>query len=610
MPVMLPSETDDIGQFNRLSASQVNSYNNCSRMWWFEKKIGLKIPDIPALHRGKAVERAFCMVLRENPALIMSNAPTSLLDSVPLSDTGVPDREQRTGWPAQYLLPLKQEDQPRTIDDLRDWAIERLELHLNRAIEEEKISWKKNPRKSGVWEDGVDFETCMQMCVQSLEWHLQEVSRCLEEKPGDVIQSWRDGNRDYWPSPDGYPYQFYSNNPLAGDGELTVSEAWAIARPWFVDPSAEDFAMNAVIPEHFFMGEYDLVYRWDGKIKIVDLKASTGNNFRSEDYVNQMQMYAMLWWATHDKNQIPDELEIWYVGAGKRKQIPVPEIEILESMYLDLQKMWAQIKGAEITIADCPPNPKPLRKFLKGGVDDGEDTMSRCNVCEWSMLCPNGGSDDEYPETGAIQIPGKSNALKVEDIGDLNPRISVVAEVFNYIENDSKPPFIRVKQGSHFANLQFNDNIWKKLSAQLTEKVEKGSTLLMDGVCPSANWKGEVSLKFDPHSNLEIVDKSEPQRDSITSGSPRVDVSGRIAYFTEKSGVNSRGEWKRKGVVILNDKGKIQIEGWDNQFPASLEVASPGDEVIVTNLALETWAVLLKGNLTKFSDAFITRRWN
>ena len=119
-------------------------------MWWFEKKIGLKIPDIPALHRGKAVERAFSMVLRENPALIMSNAPTNILDSVPLSDTGVPDREQRNGWPAQYLLPLKQEEQPTTIEDLKDWAIERLELHLKRAIEEEKTSWEKNPRKSGV----------------------------------------------------------------------------------------------------------------------------------------------------------------------------------------------------------------------------------------------------------------------------------------------------------------------------------------------------------------------------------------------------------------------------------------------------------------------------
>ena len=59
------------------------------------------------------------------------------------------------------------------------------------------------------------------------------------------------------------------------------------------------------------------------------------------------------------------------------------------------------------------------------------------------------------------------NALHVEDIGDLNPRISVVAEVFNYIENDSKPPFIRVKQGSHFANLQFNDNIWKKITTTI-----------------------------------------------------------------------------------------------------------------------------------------------
>ena len=124
------------------------------------------------------------------------------------------------------------------------------------------------------------------------------------------------------------------------------------------------------------------------------------------------------------------------------------------------------------------------------------------------------------PKLKDYQIPGKSNALNVEDIGDLNPRISVVAEVFNYIENDSKPPFIRVKQGSHFANLQFNDNIWKNISSKLATKIQKGSILLVDGVCPSANWKGEVSLKFDPHSNLEIVDKSEPQRDSITSGSP------------------------------------------------------------------------------------------
>ena len=34
----------------------------------------------------------------------MSNAPTNILDSVPLSDTGVPDREQRK-WLASTVSP-------------------------------------------------------------------------------------------------------------------------------------------------------------------------------------------------------------------------------------------------------------------------------------------------------------------------------------------------------------------------------------------------------------------------------------------------------------------------------------------------------------------------
>ena len=610
MPVLLPSEEDTVGQFNRLSASQVNTYNNCARMWWFEKKIGLKIPDIPALHRGKAVERAFCMVLRENPALIISTAPTDVFDKVPLDQNGLPDRRSEDGWPAQFLLPLPVDMRPSSIEELNEWAKMRLELHLKRAIAEEKELWERNPRKTGDWEQGVGYESCFNMCLQALEWHLEEVEQCLKEGNEEIISKWRSGEREFWPSPDGYPYKFRNTNPLACDGELTICEAWAITRPWFVDPSAENFAMNAVVPESFFMGEYDLVYRWDGRTRIIDLKASSGNNFRSEDYVSQMEMYAMLWWATHDKEILPDDLEIWYVGAGVKKAVQVPEITKVEQMFSDLNEMWKRIKSEDVKITDCPPNPRALRKFSDGGKEVGEDNLSRCEVCEWSYLCPKGGSDDEYPETGAIQLPGSSNALKIEDIGDLNPRISVVAEVFTCTQKDGRPPFVRVTQNNLFANLQFNDSIWADINSSLEEEISKGQTLLIEDVCPSANWKGEVALKFDPHSKLSIVSEDEPERDSIVAGSPRVDVSGRIAYFTEKRGVNARGEWKRRGVVLINDKGKIHVEGWDNQFPATLEVASPGDEVIVTNLGLEVWAVLLKGALTKYSEAHITRRWN
>ncbi len=59
--------------------------------------------------------------------------------------------------------------------------------------------------------------------------------------------------------------------------------------------------MNAIHPEHWFQGEYDLIYRWDNKINIVDLKASIGAGDRSGNYVEQLRMYAMLWWVTNER---------------------------------------------------------------------------------------------------------------------------------------------------------------------------------------------------------------------------------------------------------------------------------------------------------------------
>ena len=71
---------------------------------------------------------------------------------------------------------------------------------------------------------------------------------------------------------------------------MTWSEAWAIVRPWFVDPDAPSFSMQTIHPEQWFQGEYDLVYRWNGKIRIIDLKASIGNNERYRIYSEQLRL--------------------------------------------------------------------------------------------------------------------------------------------------------------------------------------------------------------------------------------------------------------------------------------------------------------------------------
>ena len=81
-----------------------------------------------------------------------------------------------------------------------------------------------------------------------------------ENHSTEEVDAWRAGKRDYWPAPDGRGYSI-DVHPLAQTGAITLIEAWEIARPWFVDPDAKPFMMNAVHP-NLVQGEYDLVYRW------------------------------------------------------------------------------------------------------------------------------------------------------------------------------------------------------------------------------------------------------------------------------------------------------------------------------------------------------------
>ena len=78
--------------------------------------------------------------------------------------------------------------------------------------------------------------------------------------------------------------------------------------------------MNTVHPDHWFQGEYDLVYQWTGDAVIVDIKASVGATDCSGDYVEQMRTYAMLWNVTHDRAEHVAGLEIWYLGHPSIKE--------------------------------------------------------------------------------------------------------------------------------------------------------------------------------------------------------------------------------------------------------------------------------------------------
>ena len=85
---MAVKEDDTVGPYNRMSASQANTYLSCPRLWFYQKVYRFKMPQIPVLFVGRAVEEAICNVLRESPGFVVSNASQHAIGQAPYSEKG------------------------------------------------------------------------------------------------------------------------------------------------------------------------------------------------------------------------------------------------------------------------------------------------------------------------------------------------------------------------------------------------------------------------------------------------------------------------------------------------------------------------------------------
>ena len=125
------------------------------------------------------------------------------------------------------------------------------------------------------------------------------------------------------------------------------------------------FTMGSVHPGGWFQGEYDLVYRWDGHTRIVDLKASIGTSDRSG--IMWISCGCMPCSGQRRMKEIPAALEVWYLGVPCVKSIDVPGLKELTALEGDLSALHARLHGPSRNIDDHPPEPAPLRAYLPGG---------------------------------------------------------------------------------------------------------------------------------------------------------------------------------------------------------------------------------------------------
>jgi len=469
-----------------------------------------------------------------------------------------------------------------------EWAVSRVDIHFDRCWEAAVADWQSTQNRAGSLED-IEPEECRFMIHEGIKMHLDEVEKCMAANGGHRLDAWRRGEaRDETPAPDGFPLKWTSPHPSAQtNGEVTWCEAWEIARPWFVDPDAKSFSQTTCIPEGWFQGEYDLVYRWDGSINIVDIKASIGKGDRSFNYVGQLRLYAWLWWESHSRSEQVSVLEIWYLGTGTVKSIQLPEISEMEAYQKEISELYQLLRVGNPSIDDCPPEPSPLRYFDAGGVPAephiDPNPFARCKGCEYRGFCPKGEHDLELTVERRIERLG--HAWPITPLGEIEPRVDAIGEVIGLsgpelIEDGTIKVNFRLQDGYDRAKVQpaYNGG-----PSKISRSIAEGARVKVSNALPSL-WRGELQLNLDSDSEVSMANEEE--------SAPVVDVETRVSIVARVWSIDSFPDGvgnTRWAATLVDATGSAQIVAFKQFIPLSAAAVKRGDTIAILNGEKGEW---------------------
>ena len=570
-------EANIANPYRRLSASQMVTWMACPRLWYYNNIPKLRGPLPPQIIRGNAAESCISRVMRDSPTLVPGESEDILKS--PILDDGNPAYEFGELWPGPSLQVLDRSEWPTDRKALEKWALSRADSHFQKCWDDAVRDWESLTNRVGT-SDSADISECREMVENGIRMHLDQVERCLNSLDSDTLESWRGGsNRPEWPAPDGFPLSWSEPHPCAQEPstEPSWTEAWEIARPWFVDPDADSFTQTTSHPEGWFQGEYDLVYRWTGRPSVIDIKASQGKGDRSGGYLEQLRLYAWLWWETHDRTEEVESLEIWYLGPGKVKGVELPSPEELEEYSIELKDLYLAIHAKNPSLEDCPADPSPLRYFDSGGEPSvpplDPDPNARCRRCDLRGICENGKHDLELPSETRIERFG--HAWPITPIGSIRTRADATGMV-----SDLRGPSLDESGGVELSfRLQDGFDRAKVRPSRygspsdVTRSIANGVKVRVEGAIPSI-WRGEVVLDIDESSRISLAkdDESSP----IVEIETRINVIGRIwsiDAFPNGLGVS------RWSVTIVDQSGSAGVIAFKQFIPVLAAGLSRGDEI-------------------------------
>ena len=557
MPVGLPPLGGPLGRSrSRISASGLTTFLRCERQLFLGSKLGLSGPTTPSQILGIVIEDELCGLLMHRP------------------DASI-----------------------NSLTDLTHWIAEKIPDAAQRAQESGRLAWEESLWRTSdwVWEE-IERSTMEEKLRSGLTLFMEEVNRCKIEGGGPYIEQYRRGECPFeipspaWGDEPRFPVPdkvrsfgmrtWAKDEPMVwnepGD-EVSWHEAWEIARPWIKDPRVHQ-PQRLYHPEGWAAGELDLVLRWDGDIRLVDIKSGDPTSRFAASLQHQLRFYAWLWHETHS-GQIIDGLEGWYLTGPHRLTYEPPtkqEIEIMTNEFYSINKSMMSMGSGPVALP-APP---------------GRACSGEAAGCHWCSL----GTDEDGSIVNAELLASITSTRSLEIASPSQPLSSIPNRVHVHgtftgawgpLPNHFGEPVLGAMLVAGGAQITVEESEPGSYSA--LHDGPKGEIVILNAL-PGV-WRGSPRLYLDSKSEiLTVADaelyfsklgqelKSETTRIGLLR--TRANVEGIVLSLRKRSGVRlDEKPWTMFAMHLWDGSHVVEIAAFGSSISGQMEGLRPGDRI-------------------------------
>ena len=537
----------------RISASSLTKYLRCPQQFFLTNKLGLSSPKSISQILGIVLEDSLCSILMRRPVSINS------------------------------------------LEELESWCYELAEHEAVNCYELGKQRWDSTMWQNSTqsWND-VTVEELSRKIKNGLKLFLKEVKNCFNSNGGPYLADFRSGTTPFkipspswgdepiFPIPD--KVRNFGMRTWAKDEPMTWQaagepiswiEAWEIARPWVKDPRVHQ-PQRLFHPDGWAAGELDLVLRWDGKIRLIDIKSGSPSSKFAESLIHQLNFYAWLWHETHD-NEPVEKIEGWYLDGPEIVEFTVPSVDEFQdhgAKYRNIHREMLDLGEGPVKFPDSYPSP-----------------CTQSAGCFW---CSFGNKDYDYESDYLSELENTEIAITSpsQNIGDIQSRVNIKGKFtgqWGPLPNHYAEPVLGAMvsvSGTQITIEESEPNGFPSL-----HDFSDGEVLIIDAL-PGV-WRGNPRLYLDNKSrivpiksnNIEDLEAYEITRVGLMR--TRANVEGVIVSIDKRTGVRlDEKPWSMLNLHLWDGNHVVEVVAFGSSITSQMLSLRHGGKIKIISAEL------------------------